>query len=198
MGTNRTSDPSTREVGVAGSDQVVWDDIQVALSSAKTPASNAPTWRTHDFGIGGGITFSVLGFAIGDYIDFYIQTSHSQKLNTVLEDHLHGTLPSDSAGDRVKWQLDVIGAGIGEDFAVPTGSPFTKEMVLTGNEAGRHNYMDIAEIPAINTTVSSVYICRMTRIAASADDYAPEVYLIFNDAHYMKDQIGSLFETSKE
>ena len=193
---HKTSNPNTREVGAAGG-PVVWDDLQVALSSAKVPAASAPTWRTHDFGIGGGIAFNVLGFAVGDYIDFYIQTSHSMKLNSILEDHLHGTIPTDDSGKKIQWQLDVIAAGIGEDWAVVSGSPFTSEQTLTGAQAGKHNYFDIAEIPAVNSTVSSVYICRLTRIAASSDEYGSEVYLIYNDAHYQKDTIGSLQETSK-
>jgi len=196
MVTRATTHPLIREVGHSGG-PVVFDDIQVALSSAKVPASNAPTWRVHDFGIAAGVTFSVLGFAIGDYIDFYIQTSHSMKLNTILEDHLHGTLPSNDAGKKIKWQLDAIAAGIGEAWAVVPGSPFTREMTLTGSEAGKHNYIDIADMPAVNTTVSTVYICRMTRISASSDDYPNEVYLIYNDAHYQKDTVGSLQETSK-
>lgn len=174
-----------------------YDDIQVALSSARVPASSAPTWRTHDFGVGGGIAFSVLGFAVGDYIDFYIQTSHTQVLNSVLDNHVHGTLPSDSAGDKIKWQLDVIAAGIGDAFTVPEGSPYTHEFTLTGNEAGRHNLLDIADIPAMNTTVSSIYICRLTRIASAAPQYSPEVYLIYNDSHYFKDSDGSYFEGAK-
>jgi len=196
MAANLTSHHNTREVGSSGG-PVVWDDLQVALSSAKVPASSAPTWRVHDFGIGGGVAFSVLGFAVGDYIDFYIQTSHSQKLNTILEDHLHGTIPTDDSGKKIRWQLDVIAAGIGETWAVTSGSPYTAEMTLTGAEAGKHNYFDIAEIAAANTTVSSVYLCRLTRIAASSDEYGSEVYLVYNDAHFMKDTIGSLSETSK-
>ena len=50
---------------------------------------------------------------------------------------------------------------------------------------------------AVNTTVSSVYICRLTRIAASSDEYGNEVYLIFNDAHYQKDSLGSKEELVK-
>lgn len=178
-------------------DAIAYDDIQVSLSSAKRPASSSPTWRTYNFGIAGGIDFAVLGFAVGDYLDFYIQTSHSMKLNSILDNHIHGTLPSNSTGDKIKWQLDVIAAGIGEAWAVPTGSPFTSEKTLSGTEANKHNLFELADIPAVNTTVSSAYICRMTRIAASSDDYSPEVYLIFNDSHYQKDTIGSRLETSK-
>jgi len=175
----------------------VYDDIQVALSGAKVPAANAPTWRTHDFGVGGGVAYSVLGFDIGDYLDFYVQTSHAMKLNSILDNHVHGTIPIDSANDKIQWQLDVVGAPIGGTWAVVTGSPFTKEFTLAGSEADKHNMLDIADIPAINTTISTIYLCRLTRIAASADDYEEEVYLIFNDCHYQADTLGSRTEGSK-
>ena len=197
MTVTKSSSPRTREIGYSGADAIVWDDMQVALSTAKLPPASAPTWRTHDYGIAGGIEFSVLGFAIGDYLDFKVQTSHSMKLNTILDNHLHGTLPSDDSGKKIKWQLDVICAGIGEAWAVVAGSPFTAEMTLDGTQAGKHNLFEVADIPACNTTVSSMYNCRLTRIAASSDDYPNEVYLDYTDCHYQKDTIGSLQEGSK-
>jgi hypothetical protein len=197
MSTGQTSDPTTRAVGSDGSGAIVYDDMQVNLVTAKTPAANAPTWRTHDFGIGAGIAFNVLGFAVGDYIDFYIQTSHSMKLNSLLDMHVHGTIPTDDSGKKIKWQVDVIAAGIGDAFAVTSGSPYTAEMTLDGTQAGKHNIFPITDVPAANTTVSSAYLYRLTRIAATSDDYASEVYLLFADAHYQKDTIGSLEEYSK-
>lgn len=173
-----------------------YDDLQVSISTAKVPASSAPTWRTYDFGLG-GVAFAVLGFAVGDYLDFYIQTSHSMELNTVLDNHIHYTLPSDVASNYIKFQLDVISAGVDEDFAIPSGSPFTAEVQLAGNEAGRHNLMELADIPAVNTTVSTVYLCRLTRIASTATSYPNEVYVIFDDSHYIKDDNGSISEYSK-
>ena len=193
MSIERTSRPDP--IDVQG--EVVWDDMQVSLSSARVPAASAPTWREHDFGVGGGVDYNVFGFAIGDYIDLYVQTSHSMKLDSVMDLHLHGTIPSDSTGDKIKWQLDVIAAGIGGAWAVPSGSPYTAEFTLDGTQAGNHNMFEIADLPAVNTTISSIYIGRLTRIAASSDDYAPEVYLVYADCHYQKDTIGSELELSK-
>ena len=145
-----------------------YDDIQVSLSSARIPAVNAPTWRTYDFGIGGGVDYDVLGFAIGDRVDLYIQTSHTMLINSMLDVHLHGTIPSDSPGDKINWQLDVIVAGIGDYFSVPDGSPYTREFTLQGGESNKHNLLEVADIPPYNSTVSSIYVCRLTRIAASS------------------------------
>lgn len=174
-----------------------WDDIQVDVSLARYPAASSPTWRTFNYGVGGGIAYPALGFAVNDYFEFFIQTSHSMELNSVIDNHIHWTIPSDNAGDNIKFQLDVIAAGIDVDFAVPAGSPFTNEYTLVGNESGRHKLLQLANIPAINSTVSSVYICRLTRIASTAPSYGNEVYVTFNDSHYIKDMVGSREEDAK-
>ena len=173
-----------------------WDDMRVDLATAKTPPANAPTWRLYDFGITGGIQYYVQGFAVNDTLDFKIQTSHSMQLNTFFRDHLHGILPTSDVGKRINWQLDAIVAGVYEDFSVVAGSPFTAEEILTGGENKRHNLFDVADLPG-NTTLSTVFMCKLTRIASTVDEYPGEAYLMFNDGHYIKDKNGSMQELMK-
>jgi len=119
------------------------------------------------------------------------------KLNSVLDLHIHYVLPSEDVGKKIKFQLDVIAAGIHGTWAVPTGSPFTREHTIIAGEATKHNLLDICDIPAVNTTVSSIYTCELTRIAVSSDEYSGEVYVKYIDCHYEKDSLGSASETSK-
>lgn len=189
--------PSTRQIGASGNDAIVYDDQQVAIAATIFPGGSDPVWRTYNLGIGGGVAYSVLGFAVGEYLDFWVQTSHSMRLSTALDFHIHFTVPSDSASDRFKFQLDVAAASIGGTFAAPSGTPYSAEHILAGTEASQQNMLEIADIPAVNTTVSTLYACRLTRIAASASEYAPEVYLIAADCHYQRDTVGSLQEDSK-
>lgn len=175
----------------------VYNDLLVSIDNVKLPASNAPTWRDYAYGIGGGVTFPTLGFALNNYIYFTIQTSHSMVLNSILENHIHYTTPSDGTGDSFKFQLDVIAAGIGGTWAVPTGSPYSTEVLMSGDFTGEHQLEDIAEIAAVNTTVSTLYKCKLTRIAASGTEYAGEVYIDFADCHYQIDQVGSRTEMTK-
>lgn len=178
--------------------QRAYEDIQVAISLAKVPASSAPTWTTYNFGIPGGIEFAVLGFSVNNYLDFYVQTSHTMALNSILDNHIHWTIPANSeTEENIKFQLHVVAAGVGEKFAVPTGSPYASEHKLYGDEAAQHNLLEIAEIPGVNTTVSSVYVCRLMRIAASTREYSNPVYVLFNDCHYQKDDTGSITEYLK-
>lgn len=169
----------------------VWDDLQVSISNVKLPASNAPTWRDYDHGIASGVTFPVLGFALNDYLYFDMQTQHAMKLESVLEHHIHYMTPGDGSGDKFKFQLDVIAAPINGTWAVPTGSPFTTEVSMTADLSNSHKVSGVGDIPAVNTTVSTLYKCKLTRIAASADDYAGEIYVEFTDGHFEKDTMGS-------
>jgi hypothetical protein len=174
-----------------------YDDIQGPASAGKKPPSSSPTDTTYNFGIGGGVAFGVQRWNIGDYLEWTFQTTHATAILAWMDEHIHWTVDADS-GDKFKFQVDMIGAGIGEDFAVPTGSPFTKEFTLTGVESGRHNLLDLADIPPINSTVSSLIIARLTRIAASSDELGDELYVLFHDIHAPQDTpAGSAEEGSK-
>ncbi len=65
------------------------------------------------------------------------------------------------------------------------------------NDDTYHRVLGIADIDASNDTISTVYKCRLERIAASSNEYGSEVYLIFTDCHFQKDTPGSRQETSK-
>lgn len=175
----------------------VYDDIQVSISNIKVPTVNYPTERLYDGGTG-GVTFPFLGFAVDNYIYFDVQTSHAMKLSTILENHIHYTLPNTTTiGDKFKFQLDVMAASINVAWAVPTGSPFSAEFAVAANDNTYHRVGSVANIPASNTTVSTIYKCKLTRIAASSNEYASEVYVTFEDSHYQKDTMGSRQQTAK-
>jgi hypothetical protein len=183
---------------IAGGDDIVYDDIQVGISNIRIPVANAPTERLYAGGIGSGVTFPFLGFAVNDYIYFDVQTSHSMLISSMLDQHIHYLTPTDGTGSRFQFQLDVIVSPIGGTWSAPTGTPFTAEKTMTTDDSTTQKYFEIAEIPASNTTVSTVYKCKLTRIAATQDEYAGEVYLTGVDAHYQKDSLGSRSETSKD
>jgi hypothetical protein len=174
-----------------------WDDLQVNFTALTGPVSGRPTWRTYNFGISGGVTFNVLGYAVGDYQDFLIQTPHKMPLRDILDNHMHWIVPTSAPGSKFQIQLDAIVAGIGDTFRVVNGSPFTKEVTLDGSENDTHMYTDVAGMFGENTTVSTMYVCKIQRVAASASEYAGEVYLLYGDGHHKVDGFGSLLEGSK-
>ena len=178
---------------------VVYEDLQVSISNVRVPASSAPTERLHAHGIGSGVTFPSLGFALNDYLYFTVQTHHAMKLKTILDNHIHFMTPTDGSGtpDRFQFQLDVIAAALNGNYAVPTGSPFTKEHTIAADYSNTHKLQDLADIPAVNTTVSTLYKCKLTRIAATQDEYGEEVYVDFMDYNYQKYTMGSRKEGAK-
>jgi len=179
-------------------DATCYDDLQVSISNVRIPAANYPNERLYAFGVTDGVTFPVLGFALNDYIYFDVQTSHSMELETVLDVHFHYVLPNTTdVGDKFKFRLDVVAAGVGVQWAVPTGSPFTAEGTVATNDNTYHRLLELADIPGVNTTVSTVYHCKLSRIAATANEYESEVYISYIDCHYYKDAIGSDTEYTK-
>lgn len=175
----------------------VWDDIQVSISQLRIPTANAPTWRTWNYGIGGGVQFSILGFDVNETVDLFIQTSHAMKLQSILDYHMHWSVPTNSAGDRFQVQIDAIAAGLDSPFAVVSGSPFTTEYTLDGSESGDHKLLDLAEMDGENPTISTAFIMKFTRIAASVNEYSGELYVVFTDGHYLRDALGSRLENEK-
>lgn len=179
-------------------DETVYDDLQVSISNIRLPAVNYPAERLYAFGIVGGVEFPVLGFDVDEYIYFDVQTSHQMLLNSVLDNHIHFSTPNTTnIGDKFKFQLDVIAAPVNGQWTAPSGTPYSAEYTIQANDNTYHRLYDIADIPAVNSTVSTIYKCKLTRIDASGDEYASEVYVTFTDCHYQKDTMGSRQEYAK-
>ena len=174
-----------------------YEDLQGVALNASRPASSYPHERLYAHGIAAGVEFPTLGFAVGEYIWFTFQSRHAMALSSVIDNHIHFCTPTDGTASKFKFQLDVIAAPIDGAWAVPTGSPFSEEHTIAANYATLHKLFDIADIPGVNTTVSTLYKCKLTRIAASSAEYAGEVYVDFFDGHYQRDSNGSETASSK-
>jgi len=189
----KTSNPTPREIGGAGG-AGTYDDMLGAVSMARQPASNAPTWTsiTRD-----GVTFDALAFDTGDKIPLFVQTSHGVQLNQLIENHIHWDITGNDAGDEFQFQITGVGAGIGEAFQ-SIGTVKSGDVVLAGDEMGKHNYLEIGELPAINTTVSTLFVIILERIAPDdGNDTTEDIIVYFNDSHPLLDTMGSLNEDSK-
>lgn len=180
-------------VGYKGSNAITYDDLQVSISLGRVPAANAPTWT--DITID-GFTFKGLAFDIDDYLDLFIQTNHSTKLNTLIENHIHWTIAVDENGDEIAFEITGIGGGIG-DAMTSIGTITSSDLVLASN-AGKHNYLQLGDIPSLNTTVSSVFVVRLKRVAvASGTDASGAIHVFFNDCHVKLNTFGSIYEDQK-
>jgi len=173
-----------------------FQDLQMNVMDAFYPAVDSPNWRTHNYGISGGVEYPALGFDVGNYIEYVIQTPHSLVIESDLHIHTHFTVPSASSGSVIAFQTDVLYADVDENFTVPPGSPYTATFTMDGTEYTKHNKLGLANVSGTNKKVSTLYMVRITRVSA-ASGYTGEVYLSFIDAHVITDSIGSLTEFVK-
>ena len=181
-----------------GKELVYWDDIQTNIAGAKLSPTVTPTWRAHAYGIISGVEFQVIGMDVNDEVFFTIQTFHAMKLLSELETHLHYAVPTDGATKKFKFQLDVIAARVNGTWTVLAGSPFTSETLMSSDLSTKHNLHELGTFPAVNDTVSTIYNCKLKRIAATDNEYGGEIYVEYIDGHYQRDRDGSETEYTKE
>ena len=171
-------------------DSLLWDDLQVNLSSVRLPASGAPTWTAYK----GGFVLSFSKTA-DNKIYFLGQLPHSYKQGSDIEMHLHLAYPNAGVGD-IRWNFTHSWANMGDDF--PAETPATKD-IASPNDADNHQYADIADMTGTGKQISSVLICSLEREGSDAvnDDYDDVVYLTALDFHFQKDTVGSREEAAK-
>ena len=190
-----TGDPLQANVFREGG-AIAYDDMQG--TSAAFKLNGAGSNPDQDDVTIAGVSFALTGFKVNDEIDRSIQTFHKMKLSSILESHIHFITEGADIGGKFKFQLQVVAAPIGGTFAEVAGSPFTAEKTMESGAETDHGYLDnLANIPGINTTVSTAYLVKLKRIAAASNEYAGKVYAIFNDEHYMVDSEGSRQEGVK-
>lgn len=190
-GVNRLS---TRDI--QGGSNVTYDDLQVSISGAKIPAGSTAAWTAITLG---GLATELIAFQVGDYLDLLVQTNHSVALSTLIDNHIHWTIATDDNGKKFQMEISGCGAAIGSAFTT-IGATLQSGDVTLNNNAGKHNYLMISDIPnTFNSTVSTIFIIRLKRIAATdaANETARLIYLLFNDCHVSLNSFGSLQETSK-
>ena len=178
-------------VGRAIFSPVAWDDLQVTLGTVKLPGVSDPSWVAYKGG-------RLLSFSKSsdNIITFTGQLSHSYKLESDLEFHIHVVYPDANAGNS-KWVLTYSWAGIGGDFPAETPTPVT---IASPANADAHTLHEVVAV--IDGTgksgLSSMLICSLMREGTDvADTYDNAIYLVGLDFHFQKDTIGSLLEKTK-
>lgn len=170
-------------------DAIVWDDLRVPLSTARTAGANVPTFETFR-----GST-RAFNFDDGDEIFLIVQMPHSWRVGSVIYPHLHWCPESDSdPSDNIGIGLEYTWADIDADFPAIT-TTITRDVPTGVDNAFNqqiHNFdVDGITPPASITGISSVLICRIFRQAAVADNYADGAFFIEFDIHYELNTVGS-------
>lgn len=177
-----------------------WDDIRVepTVRSAGVNVPSFSQWFTNGAGSRGVYlyTFDNALVAAQKEIFFTCQLPHAWA-QTDLYMHVHWLAATTAASSKIRWGLEYTWANPGVVFGNTTliyadtaaGSP-----APTGTTDRKH---EITEFAAMTPTadqqgMSSMLICRLWRDSANAaDTYTGDVGLLYVDAHFELDKLGS-------
>ncbi len=178
--------------------QDAWDDMRVSLASAKIPAANFPDWvKIKDDGAG-SVGIYGYAFADGEYAFLTTQISHRYKEGTLVYPHIHFmTTTNVSPADNFGIGLEYAWMNVGDTLSATT---LVTQVVSTGvNSSYKEQKVNIppAGIDGTGKKISSMFLCRLYRYAASVDNYAGDVIITDFDLHYQTDGLGSTNVTSK-
>ena len=176
--------------GAYNADGIIWDDLQVNISSVRLPASGSPTWQAYKGG-------QVLSFAAAatNTIYFTAQLPHGYKEGSDLEFHIHLAYADGNAGNTA-WTFTHSAAGINGTF--PTETSVALVAAASPESADAHKVHDLATLSGAGLGISSFVLCSLARVGGDATDtYASSAYLVGLDFHVQSDTLGSYQEYVK-
>lgn len=176
----------------------VWDDIRVE-PVARSTGTNAPSftqWFTDGAGSRGVYLYLFDNAAVGSQkeVHFTLQLPHSWA-GTEIHLHVHWIAATSNASSAVRWGLEYTWAEPNQVFGNTTliyaVDPVSGD---TGTTAYKHQITEFAGLTPDSSQdgLSSILICRLWRDSANAaDTYSGDVGLLYIDAHYEIDKMGS-------
>jgi len=187
MGSFKSSNPTTREVGSNGG-VVVWDDLRAPASGLNPSGTiSPPAVNTAD----GSLTFDTT-----EAVAAWFQLPHGYKIGSDLHIHIHWSKTTSAAG-TVNWQVKYKTGNIGEVMGAFSSLESLTESVGNGNTANLQALSSHSTVDGSALTLSSM-ICVYLIRTASGDTYGADVNLYEIDIHYQADTIGSLSLLTKE
>lgn len=173
----------------------VWEDYVTPLTKANfAGASNDPTsTKLFDDGSGSAGVWSLV-FSDGDEVIAAPQMPHGWKEGSDISPHIHFMCLTDvDPTDAFGIEFEYTWADKDEDF--PGNTTIATINVDTGvDTANMHQLANVTASPISGAghTISSILLCRIKRVAATAgDNYAGGVAILDFDVHYEKDMVGS-------
>lgn len=167
----------------------IWEDFRVGASVVQIGPVNQPSW---DIFVGG---VRLPAFDVNEEVFFDVQMPHAWKAGSAVAPHIHWA-PNGAAinaGDRVQWQLEYEVHDVGGVY-VGTSTVTGEYTFLVGDQQRQHFLLDLdqpapADLSAFEE--SCVIVCRLSRIAATVNEYAGKGVLLSVDFHYQREKWGT-------
>lgn len=168
--------------------QPVWNDINVGSFSLSAPIGLQPDIELFVDELGGATNISTYALAPTEYLSGSFELLHDYKEGTDLYFHVHWQGKAAPTGtDNVQWQLEYVIAR-----HETTLNPITTITIETPFDTQyEFKRSDFALIAGAGFVIGDQFLFRLSRIAASVDEYAGDALLATVGIHYQIDTIGS-------
>lgn len=173
----------------------VWNDANVGAMTLTLPAATQPDEDDFEDELGSDTGIATWAFAIGEKVSGAIELPHDYKEGSNIYFHVHWQGIAAPAGgtDNVKWQLEYTVSSDGETLNAKT--TIGKETAITTRYAFYLSTFDA--IVGTSFKIGNQFLFTLSRIAASADDYAGDALIATVGIHYECDTVGSRAITTK-
>jgi hypothetical protein len=185
--------------------QTVWDDLRIE-PVARQAGTNTPTftkWYDDSAGTSRGCYLYLFDDAVTNNqkeLHFTMQLPHAWK-GTGIKVHVHWVASSTAASSKVEWGLEYtikdIGATYGDTTIIYANTDIYSS---TGTTKDKHTITGFSTITTDTNSdnISAVLIGRLFRNSGGGNDtYTGDAGLLYIDAHYEIDALGSGQEFTK-
>ena len=175
----------------------VWNDLVLPLSSARVPASNAPTWT----GLIGNLNAYTYG--LNDFQEFSTELSHGYKSGSTFEFHVHGALNGSNVDERkIKFEIEYTiadtpaEAGFGDVYPATTTIP--GELTIPGSTTDLTAFsINIGTDSTASFIQGAIINGRVRRIASTGTEPTGDPFLTQVGIHVEANTIGTRTQTTK-
>jgi hypothetical protein len=175
---------------ILSGDASTFTDVTVASERAMTGAGS-PSYAA----VTGNVYSYKLG--VGDGLRFSIQMPHQVKEDSDIDMHLHvGPDGTDVNGGNAQFDCECAWADHGDAFTASV--TLSGSDLAMGTGTANHLLYEFGHYTngthGVNDAASCVGLCSIIRVAATADEYAGDVWVYAIDAHVTFDKLGSRTE----
>ena len=174
----------------------VWKDINMGAAQIIVPSAGNPGIDELKDSAGDDTGVETLAFALNEHVSGIFEMQHDYKQGSDFIPHIHwqGITAPGGGTDNVKWQMDYTVARNGSTIA-PVTTIYIQSAFTTQYAMIRSDFTTIdgstAGIGSSNVLIGDQFCFKLTRIAASADDYAGDALMVTAGIHYEIDTVGS-------
>ncbi len=184
------------------SNVIIWDDLRVPVSSAKTGGANVPAFDLIS-GLGGLRAYFFTDENENQEKEMYFtaQLPHTYKPGTDIIAHVHWMPESIVPYQQdVRWGLEYAWQNIGDTFSTSStyGTVYGSELADPPIETNKHIMTNLSTLAGNNPTnkeESSMLICRIFR-DSSEDTYTGAAILLEIDFHFRVEKLGEYYNPS--